>query len=181
MHTYKKLRSRVDVRAVRAFTLVELMIVIAIIGMLASVILASLSDSQKQARDTRRIDELNQLQKAFELYINDHNFYPREWQGMNGNISTNQTLLTLLEPYLKGTPVDPAGITSSTFYYYYDGAHTCGDTDYAIIFARQMDKASNANFTQMKDVTCSGTIDGEGRGGGTQSYNILLGPTNEFN
>ncbi len=167
-------------KALRAFTLIELMVVIAIIGMLASVVFASIADSQKNARDKRRIADMQQLHKAFELYLNDHNDFPREWQGMNGDISTNETLLGVLEQYLNGVPFDPSGIGNATAFYYYDGAHTCGTTDYAIIFARHMDKPENSNYSELLNVTCSGSLDGEGRGGGTQSYNIILGPTNDF-
>ena len=163
----------------RAFTLVELMIVIAIIGMMASVVLASLADSQRRARDTRRIDDLRQIQKALELYVTDHYTYPKEGANMNGNISTNATFKNAIAPYLKGVPVDPAGINNATFYYYYDGAHTCNNKDYAIIFARQMDKASNSNYATTLNTTCGGEVDGEGRGGGTQSYNIILGPSGD--
>ncbi len=162
------------------FTLIELMVVIAIIGMLASVVLASLSASQREARDQRRIADLKQLQKAFELYIGDHYNYPREAQGMNGDISTNETFQAELAPYLTGTPVDPAGIGNATYRYYYDGAHTCVATDYAVIFAKQMDKPENSNYASFLNDTCAGSLDGEGRGGGTESYNIILGPTNDF-
>jgi prepilin-type N-terminal cleavage/methylation domain-containing protein len=59
----------------RGFTLIELMVVIAIIGLLASTVLASLSDARVLARDTARLTEARELMKALELY-----------RGANGNV-----------------------------------------------------------------------------------------------
>lgn len=159
----------------KGFTLIELLVVIAIIGMLASAVSASLADAQREARDKRRVADLKSLQTALELYYVDNQSFPRESEGANGNISTNTTLQNLLDPYMQGFPIDPAGIDNTTFYYYYDGNHTCGGRNYAIIFARQMDKAENSNYTEFAGTTCAGAVASEGRGGGTESYNILLG------
>ena len=159
----------------RAFTLIELLVVISIIGLLASAVLASLIATRLNARDKGRIDELFQLRTALQLYETDHGFFPREMDGANGNISTNQTFLNMIRPYIQGSTTDPAGPNNATFYYYYDGSAQCGTEKDAIIFARQMDIASNANYGEFLTTTCAGTLDGEGRGGGTQSYNLRLG------
>ncbi|MBU1159826.1 type II secretion system GspH family protein [Patescibacteria group bacterium] len=45
------------------------MVVIAIIGILASVVLASLNTARKKSRDARRIADLKQIQLALELYF----------------------------------------------------------------------------------------------------------------
>ncbi len=157
------------------FTLIELLVVISIIGFMASVVLASLVDAQQNARDKERVNAMRQVQTALQLYENDHGFFPREANSANGNITTNATFLALMKPYLQGTVVDPAGASNATFYYYYDGSAQCGTEKDAIIFARQMDKVSNSNYTEFLNTTCAGVLDGEGRGGGTQSYNIRLG------
>jgi prepilin-type N-terminal cleavage/methylation domain-containing protein len=52
------------------FTMVELMVVITIIGLLASVVLASLTDTRARARDAQRVQMVKELQKALELYRN---------------------------------------------------------------------------------------------------------------
>jgi prepilin-type N-terminal cleavage/methylation domain-containing protein len=60
----------------RGFTLIELLIVIAIIGLLASVVLIGLSSFRVAGRDARRIADLRQVQSALELYYNSCGFYP---------------------------------------------------------------------------------------------------------
>lgn len=57
-------------RLVKAFTLVELLVVISIIGILAALATVSFSSTQKQARDTQRKSDLKQYQTSLESYAN---------------------------------------------------------------------------------------------------------------
>lgn len=59
----------------KGFTLIELMVVIAIIGILSSVVLASLNDARASARDSVRRTELRQIQIAMEYYYNEYGTY----------------------------------------------------------------------------------------------------------
>ncbi|AHF90184.1 N-terminal cleavage protein [Opitutaceae bacterium TAV5] len=56
----------------RAFTLIELLAVIAIIGVLAAIILATLGNVRAKARQTQCLSNLRQLQLANILYANDN-------------------------------------------------------------------------------------------------------------
>lgn len=158
----------------RGFTLIELIVVVAIIGLISSAVFASLTDAQRDARDKRRVQDVRQLESALQLYYSRYNAYPTEASGANGNVSTNTVFKTALAPFISGTVNDPVP-GSATYYYYYDGRHNCGGREYAVIFARQMDKAGNANYDDFLNTTCAGILDGEGRGGGVESYNILIG------
>lgn len=60
----------------KGFTLIEMLIVIAIIGILASIVLVGLGPIQRQGRDSRRQTDLRQVQNALELYFNRCSHYP---------------------------------------------------------------------------------------------------------
>ncbi len=60
------------------FTLVELLVVVAVIGILSGVVLVSMNAGGylKRGRDSRRLAELGQIQTALELSFADGNHYP---------------------------------------------------------------------------------------------------------
>jgi len=77
----------------KGFTLIELLVVIAIIGVLASIIIASLNNSRKKARDTRRLTDIKQIQLALELYFDaNSSAYP-----VSTAICTGTPLTTAVE------------------------------------------------------------------------------------
>lgn len=61
--------------AKRAFTLIELIVVIAIIGILAGIVVASLRGVRTQARDTRVITSMKQLSSSAKIYENENGSY----------------------------------------------------------------------------------------------------------
>ena len=56
--------------------MIELLVVISIIGVLASVVLTSVNSARIKARDARRIADLNQIKTALEFYYDDNGYYP---------------------------------------------------------------------------------------------------------
>jgi len=60
----------------KGFTLIELLIVIAIIGLLASIVLVGLSGFRARGRDARRIADIREVQNGLELYYTKNNNYP---------------------------------------------------------------------------------------------------------
>ncbi|KKQ58329.1 MAG: fimbrial protein pilin [Parcubacteria group bacterium GW2011_GWC1_38_17] len=60
--------------ASRGFTLLELLVVISIIGLLASIALVSLDSARKKTRDTQRLSDMAGIQKALRLY------YENRWR-----------------------------------------------------------------------------------------------------
>ena len=71
----------------RAFTLIELLISIAIIGILSSVVLANLQSSRSKARDAQRIATIKQIQTALEVYKVKNGTYPQT--SSDGTIRNN--------------------------------------------------------------------------------------------
>lgn len=59
-----------DQHNVKGFTLIEVMVVITIVGLMASVVLAAMSTAREKARDAARVTAVKELQKALELYRN---------------------------------------------------------------------------------------------------------------
>ncbi len=57
----------------KGFTLVELLVVVAIIGLLAGIAVVSVNSTRVKARDARRIADVKQMQNALELYNNTMN------------------------------------------------------------------------------------------------------------
>lgn len=58
------------------FTVIELLVTIAIIGVLSSIILVALNRPRADARDARRKADFNEIRKALEFYYDDFGSYP---------------------------------------------------------------------------------------------------------
>ena len=91
------------------FTLIELLVVVAIISLLSSIVMASLNSARVKARDAKRLTELRELAKAFELYYDDNGFYPPN-PPLAGNYSWsswNNWSSIIPASYISKVPVDP--------------------------------------------------------------------------
>ncbi len=60
----------------KSFTLIELLIVIFILGILSSIFSINFVTSLKKGRDARRKTDLEQIQRALEMYYEDKKQYP---------------------------------------------------------------------------------------------------------
>ena len=76
--------------------MIELLVVIAIIGILSSVVLASLNSARGKARDARRISDIKNLQLALELNADEN----------NGNYAA--ALVDLVPNNISAVPKDPS-------------------------------------------------------------------------
>ncbi|MDD5481531.1 MAG: prepilin-type N-terminal cleavage/methylation domain-containing protein [Candidatus Shapirobacteria bacterium] len=101
-----------------AFTLIELLVVMTIIGVLAGLIVPNYMLARQRARDAQRKSDLEQIQKALELYKMDQNpvAYPAAL-ALNGEDSDCGKCLSTSGPnlscpddeevYMKEIPCDP--------------------------------------------------------------------------
>lgn len=93
------------------FTLIELLVVIAILGVLAGLITGNFFSSLKKGRDTRRKQDIENIQKGLELYYEDNKRYPTA-------VTSGSTLChpsgCTTRTYIQKVPTDP-----NNFTYYY--------------------------------------------------------------
>lgn len=99
------------------FTLMELLVVIVIIGFLATAISASLGDARVKARDVRRKADLDSLRSAIELYNDANSQYPGSSDTTTGDWTP--AFKTQLASYLSLPPKDPLQNNGSRYYGFY--------------------------------------------------------------
>jgi general secretion pathway protein G len=100
-------------KAERGFTLTELMVVIFIIGLLATVVMINVLPSQDKAMVTKAKADIATLESALEQYRLDNLVYPATTDGLNALV-TAPPALTQPERYRRGgyikkLPNDPWG------------------------------------------------------------------------
>ena len=171
------------------FTLVELLVVVAIIALLLTVVLVSGGDSHVNARDKARVADIEGIRNALEQYAIKNGEFPCEVHtncassaqtaNASGVVGEGGHIDTLLSPYMPEVPHDPLGPGDSTYQYIYDGSHACGGQPaQAVVFAVALENASSSldNYNELTGVFCS-TISTDFRQGLENSYNVILGPS----
>lgn len=113
----------------KGFTLIELLIVITIIGILATFVVASFTQAQKNARDSLRKSDIDALKKALELAKSDSlygSYYPICVGSPISGCVINNTNITTLEPtYIKKLPKDPSDPAGVHQYVYIPKPNAC--------------------------------------------------------
>ncbi|MBX4205783.1 prepilin-type N-terminal cleavage/methylation domain-containing protein, partial [Candidatus Microgenomates bacterium] len=106
------------------FTLVELLVVISIIGVLATVMLGGFYSTQVRGRDSQRKSNIKELANALELYLNDYGAYPAangsgQIMGCVDGLSVctwgTSSFTDGKTVYFKQLPKDP--VSTSSYYY----------------------------------------------------------------
>lgn len=111
------------------FTLLELLVVIGIIGLLASIIVINLTGARKRARDTKRIADIRGMQTAAEEYYGKNGYYPQTI----GNMVTGQQIpIWPLDPLAPSGTVCAANSNSCYYYAYYTPGGANGPQSYHI-------------------------------------------------
>ncbi|HSW90781.1 MAG TPA: type II secretion system protein [Candidatus Saccharimonadales bacterium] len=154
------------------FTIVELLVVITVIGILATITVVSYNGVHARTRDDRRRTDVANIIKAMELYYSDNNSYPTPLTNTgsainNGWYSSGDTSWSKLSTLMLGSqaidvvPVDPintpSGVPSAgglvyAIYVNYNGGY-CGATAgqmYMLVY-----KLEASTQVQKTDGTCS--------------------------
>lgn len=78
----------------KGFTLIEILVVLGIIAILASIIFVSTNTGRQKARDTKRISDIQAIILALDQYVEENTVYP-------------DTIAGLHPRYLSAVPQDP--------------------------------------------------------------------------
>jgi general secretion pathway protein G len=100
MNPTKTIKQDTRLRSERGFTLLELMIVLAIMGVLISIAQPNLKQSIVRAREAVLREDLFQMREAIDQYYADNGKYP---SSMNDLINTQEKT----KSYLRDLPKDP--------------------------------------------------------------------------
>jgi prepilin-type N-terminal cleavage/methylation domain-containing protein len=84
----------------QGFTLIELMVTVAIIGILMAAGIVTFSNAQKAARDAKRKADMDAIGKALEQYYQDNGQYP--------GFATTSTLSSWNNLQLQSFPSQPS-------------------------------------------------------------------------
>lgn len=115
----------------KGFTLIELMVVIAIIGILASIVIVSLNSSKGKARDAERVQDIENIAGAIKLFYQDNGYLPRNQTGWCTYISNpsngyGAAFQSDIASYLPVVPLDPTNKNSVGDYFYSNDNNTGG-------------------------------------------------------
>ena len=102
----------------RAFTLVEMLLVITIIGILAALVIPKMVGRSEQARLAAAHADISSIKTALDAYEVDNGFYPKSLQDL---IQQPNNARNWHGPYLENLPVDP---WNNPYVYAFPGRHT---------------------------------------------------------
>lgn len=99
----------------KGFTLIELLIVVAIIGLLASMIIISVAKIKSRRQDVNRVSDIKSIQEALAMYHNDYQAYPVYDGYVTGDDDMSNSLVN--NGAIQRVPTDP--VNSGSYQYYY--------------------------------------------------------------
>jgi general secretion pathway protein G len=91
------------------FTLIELMIVVVILSLLATIVMPRVLDRPEQARRTKAKVDIHNIQSALALFKTDTGRFPTTSEGIEALIRNPGIAGYSAEGYLDKVPIDPWG------------------------------------------------------------------------
>lgn len=108
-------------RSRSGFTIIELMVVVTIIAILASIAIVALERGRLQARDAKRKADLSLISGAMETYRADNKVYPKPTTGTSAFYDVTAACPAGISQYLSPIPVDPVNDTTYRYKIRSDG------------------------------------------------------------
>jgi general secretion pathway protein G len=96
-------------RAQGAFTLIELLLVLVILGILAAIVVPKFSGRTEQARRTAAQTQIAAFSTALDAFEIDVGYYPKGKSGLLDLVQQPRETDSWRGPYLKDVPRDPWG------------------------------------------------------------------------
>ena len=95
----------------RAFTLIEVLVVVAILGILAAIVVPRIMDRPDEAKRIAARADVKAIEQALKLYRLDNGFYPTTDQGLGALVQrpTTNPAPGNWRPYLERLQKDPWG------------------------------------------------------------------------
>jgi general secretion pathway protein G len=109
-------------RSPDGFTLIELMVVILIIGLLATIVVQNLRSATDKAKRVKAQADIAQIKSALDRYYLDAGSYPATDQGLNALVASPSSGNVPKDwggPYIEKIPPDPWG---NPYFYQSDGS-----------------------------------------------------------
>lgn len=148
------------------FTIIEILVVVVIIGILASIVVVSFNSTLRKSRDAKRLADMQEITKALDTYFIENNQYP----GTTASYGESETPCggwdtstvdndgdgkPFIEPlldghYLKTTPQDPIGTGTCggftyRYYRYNAGSYGCSSVkgNYYVVGVNDLESSGN--------------------------------------
>lgn len=97
------------IRQARGFTLVEIMVVVAIIGLLAVMVVPQVFEQFGSAQEKRIAADIRQIESQLKLYRLDAFSYPSTAEGLQALVTQPSNVRNWRGPYIEVLPEDPWG------------------------------------------------------------------------
>ena len=103
-------KSEVAARGSRAFTLIELLLVLVILGVLAAIVVPKFAGRTEQARQTAAQSQIATFGTALDAFEVDNGYYPKGKNGLSDLVVQPRDAQSWKGPYMKNDiPNDPWG------------------------------------------------------------------------
>ena len=115
-------------RGSSAFTLVELLLVLVILGVLAAIVIPKFSGRTEQAKEQAAVTQLSTFRTALDSFEVDNGYYPKGKNGLQDLIVKPRDAQNWRGPYLQAdrVPLDPWG---NEYIYECPGRHNASSYD----------------------------------------------------